>query len=446
MSRGGRFAALAASALVSLGFAALIGTTNLAGATGFRGVYFGTKCLLHGCDPYQVNQLTRFYEIEGQELPAKASDRETLIRYVNLPTTFLIVVPFALLPWKAAVFFWVGLTVSLFLLSVFAIEHIGARASPGTSLILTCILLLNCEVLFATSNTAGLAVGVCVIAVYCLTQKRYALLGIACLAVGLAVKPHDVGFIWLYFVLAGGPDRKRALKALGITSILAVIAFIWTSIAAPHWIPEMTANLTQINGPGGLNEPGPNSLTGSTAAMVIDLQAAISVFRDDPSFYTVVTYFVCGVLLLLWGIRTLRRPNSGDSSWFALSPVAAITLLITYHRPYDAKLLIVTIPACALLWSRGGYLGKVALAITTLGILMTSDITLAISLEIARKLHIAPVTFQGKVLTVLFTRPASLVLLLNAVFYLCVYLQEPNGLGERDKIPTTPANEIRQAS
>ena len=423
-SSGARFAALAGCAIFSLGFAALIGTSNLAGATGFRGIYFGTKCLLHGCDPYQFDQLTHFYEIEGQELPTKSSDRETLLRYVNIPTTFLVVAPFALLPWKAAVTIWIVLTVGLFLASVLVVEGIAARDAPGISLILTCVLLLNCEVLFTTGNTAGLVIGACVIAVCCLTQKRYAPLGIACLAIALAVKPHDVGFIWLYFVLAGGPNRRRALKAFGITSILAVVAILWTSIAAPHWMPEMRANLAQINGPGGLNEPGPHSLTGNSAAMVIDLQAAISVFRDDPRFYTLITYVVSAVLLILWGARIVRRSNSGEATWFALSSAAAITLLVTYHRPYDAKLLLVTIPACALLWARRGALGRAAVFVTSLGILMTSDIPLAISIEIAGALHVKPDGFEGDLLAVLFTRPASLVLLLNAVFYLWVYLRE----------------------
>ena len=35
-----------------------------------------------------------------------------------------------------------------------------------------------------------------------------------CLAISLMLKPHDAGLVWLYFLLAGGIYRKRALQAL----------------------------------------------------------------------------------------------------------------------------------------------------------------------------------------------------------------------------------------
>ena len=96
--------------------------------------------------------------------------------------------------------------------------------------------------------------------------------GILCLAVSLAIKPHDAGLVWLYFLLAGGVYRKRALQTLLITVVLGLSAFLWVSHVAPHWMRDWRSNLAAISAHGGLNEPGPASVTGRTAGMVIDLQ------------------------------------------------------------------------------------------------------------------------------------------------------------------------------
>jgi len=32
-------------------------------------------------------------------------------------------------------------------------------------------------------------------------------------------------------------------------------------------------------------------------------------------------------------------------------------MLVTYHRPFDAKLLLLAVPACAMLWAEGGRIG-----------------------------------------------------------------------------------------
>jgi hypothetical protein len=249
------------------------------------------------------------------------------------------------------------------------------------------------------------------------------------------MKPHDAGLVWLFFLLAGGAHRKRALQALLVTVVLGLSAFLWVSYAAPHWIQDWNANLTTIAAPGGINEPGPSALTGRSAAMVIDLQAAISVFRDDPRLYNPASYLLCGALLLAGAIRTLRSRFSRPRAWLALAAIVPLTMLVTYHRPWDAKLLLLTVPACALLWIKGGPMGRIALLVSTAGILLTGDVPLAIFSILANKMHVGPTGFSGKVMTVLMLRPASLILLVMAIFYLWVYMRrrDPDadgGLGQ----------------
>jgi hypothetical protein len=390
----------------------------------FRAVYYGTRCLLQHHNPYKVSELEEVYRAEGGERPSETPPaHQAVVLYVNVPTTFLVVAPFAMLPWGPAHVLWVLLTAGVFLLAAILMWDLGASYAPAVSLFLICILLANCESIFVAGNTAGIVVGLCVVAVWCFLRERFLLAGILCLAFSLAIKPHDAGLVWLYFLLAGGVYRKRALQTLFITAVLGLSAFLWVSHVAPHWMQDWQANLSTISAPGGINEPGPASLTGRGAAMVIDLQAAISIVRDDPRIYNPASYLFCGALLLFWAARTLRSSFSPVRAWIALAAIVPLTMLITYHRPWDAKLLMLTIPACAILWAEGGPIARFALLVSAAGVVFTGDVPLAILSILFNNLHVDTAGVMGKILTLMMIRPASLVLLAMCIFYLWMYLR-----------------------
>ncbi|MGA2886488.1 MAG: glycosyltransferase family 87 protein [Terracidiphilus sp.] len=390
----------------------------------FRAVYYGTRCLLQHHNPYNVSELESVYRADGGERPSESFEaHQAVTLYVNVPTTFIFVAPLALLPWGPAHVLWVTFIAGIFIVAGLLMWNLGALYSPNVSLLLTCVLLANCEGIFCAGNTAGIVVGLCVVAVWCFVEERYVPAGIVCLAVGLAIKPHDAGLVWLFFLLAGGVYRKRALQTLMITAALGLSAFLWVSHVAPHWMQDWHSNLSVIAAPGGINEPGPASLTGRGPAMVIDLQAAISIFKDDPRFYNLVSYLVVGALLLAWSLRTFRSRISQRGAWLAMAAIVPISMLVTYHRPWDAKLLLLTVPACAMLWSEGGKIAWIALIANTAGFVLTGDVPLASLSIIANKLHVKTTGIMGKIMTVVLLRPASLILLVMGVFYLWVYLR-----------------------
>ena len=181
--------------------------------------------------------------------------------------------------------------------------------------------------------------------------------------------------------------------------------------------------MSAISAHGGLNEPGPASLIGRSPGMIFDLQAAICVFRDDPRIYNPVSYLICGTLLLVWAIRTLRVRFSLRSSWLALAAVVPLTMLVTYHRTYDAKLLLLAIPACAILWAEGGAIRWAALLVTSAGIVSTGDIPLVIFLILTKNLQISTAGLFSQIRTVLLLEPTPLILLAMAIFYLWIYLR-----------------------
>ena len=390
----------------------------------FKVVYLGARCLLQKHDPYNESQLMGVYLAEGGKSPSSPAElnkvRQVVALQVYFPTAFLYVAPFAFLPWEVAHMVWSGLTVVTFTFAAFLIWTLAQDLAPNACFYLLCFLLANCGILFAGGNPAGLAIGLCVIAVWCFLKDKHAYVGVFCFAVSLALKPHDTAFVWLYFLLAGGLLRKRALQTLVVTLALALPAVLWISHVSPHWIQELYGNLSATSLRGGITDPGPNGMSGSGGGMIIALQTVISVFRDDPNFYNPLTYLVFGSLLLVWMIVTLRTRSAAPKHYLALAAIAALSMLPVYHRPHDAKLLLLTLPACAMLLHEGGAIGRIALLLNTAAIVLTSDLPLALLVQLTKGLHLST-DASSKVLTVLLARPMPLILLVLGAFYLWVY-------------------------
>jgi hypothetical protein len=409
-------------------------------APDFRAVYYDARCLLQHHNPNKVSELEGVYRADGSELPSDPAQRQVATSYINLPTTYLLIAPFAVLSYGAALTLWLILIAGVFILAGVLMWDIGVSYAPGISLLLICILLANSEVVFGGGNPAGIAVSLCVVAIWCFLKERFVLAGILCMAVSLAIKPHDAGLVWLYFLLAGGVYRKRALQTLAVTVLLALPAILWISHVAPHWMQDWQSNLSAISAHGGINDPGPASIVNSHKLdMIIDLQTVISVFRDDPRIYNPVSYLVCGALLLVWSVSTLRSRLSQAITWLGLAAIVPLTMLVTYHRPWDAKLLLLTVPACALLWAEGGPIGWIALLVNTAALVLTGDIPLTILLILTRNLHLSAATLSGKIVMVVLARPVPLILLVMGIFYLWVYIQRSLQKSRGRNSPQYPA-------
>jgi hypothetical protein len=270
-------------------------------------------------------------------------------------------------------------------------------------------------------NSAGISISLCIVAVWCFLRGRFAAAGILCLAFSLVLKPHDAGLVWLYFLLAGGVYRKRALQTLLAAVLLSLPSVLWVWHIAPHWMREWRSNLLSFSAPGGINDPGLAALRAYGRAGVINLQAALSIFWDNPRFYNPAAWLLCGALLLVWSLLTLRARFTPLRAWLALASIAALTMLTTGHHYYDAKLLLLTFPACAMLWAEGGPIRWIAFLVTAAGLVLTGDIPLAILASIADSLHLNSAGFLGKMLTLALLRPAPLILLMVAIFYLWAY-------------------------
>lgn len=408
----------------------------------FRFVYISARCLFEQVDPYKQSEFLRVYQANGGDLGSGNSRLAPLememAQHMYLPTSFIIA-PLALLPWAPALAVWTILIAASFILAAFLMWHLGAEHAPVLSGLLVCLLLAGSELLIVIGNAAGLVISFCVIAVWCFVEDRFVAAGIACLAISLMLKPHDGGLVWLYFLLAGGVYRKRALQTLAATAAFSLPTVLWVTHVAPGWLRELSSNLGMLSAHGHLNDPGPASLAGHGIAMVIDLQSVISIFRDDPRIYNDVSYLVCGSLVLVWALTTMRSRPTPARTWLALASISALSMLPTYHRLGDSKLLLLAIPACALLWAEHRAIRWIALAVTAAGILLTGELQWAMILGALNHLPAATTWFSGQLRMAAQVFPVPLTLLIAGVFYLWVLLRRDSELARSQNQPSGPS-------
>ena len=173
---------------------------------------------------------------------------------------------------------------------------------------------------------------------------------------------------------------------------------------------------------GGFNDPGPTALDPRFhGAILVSLQSAISLFRDDAQFYNPLSYLIGGLLLAIWFVIGVRSRFSPSLAPMALASISALSMLPVYHRQHDLGLLLLTVPACALLWSQGKFVGRCALFITAGAAIFLNNLILQFLAIVSAPICAAASGFSCKMLALLLTRPAPIVLLALAVFYLWAY-------------------------
>jgi hypothetical protein len=388
----------------------------------FRGLYYPTQCLIQHCDPYSQADVMRIYRAQGGDHPSDSEKvRQIATQSVYLPTVFSATLLFAILPWGVAHILWIVITLASLIVASLLLWNLAADYKPVLAGALIGFLLANSETLLITGNAAGIVISLCIIAVWCFVRNRFVFAGILCLAVGLAVKPHDTGLVWLYFLLAGGVYFKRALQTLLATAVISLPGFLWAWHLSPHWMQEFNANLLAFSVHGGTNDPGLASGGAHGLGSVVSLQAIFSVFRDDPHFYNPASYLVFAVLLLVWVAVTLRSRSTPASLWLALACIAALTMLPVYHRQYDTKLLLLTVPACAMLFIERGLFGWLALLVNTAAFVLNADIPWVIFFALINAFHLSRPGLPDQIIIVVQVFSAPLILLITGVFYLWVY-------------------------
>lgn len=288
----------------------------------FLTVYSASRGWLHGTNPYSTVDLVRTANTSG--IPSAASQFEaTPVLY--LPPALLLFAPLALLPWPVARALWALCLVGAF---SWLASRVG-RLAGGMTLPLLAFLLA-----FAPVHTAfgrgqpSILVSALLVASATLTSATTAgvFLGLA-----LCIKPHLSWGLLLLAVLCG---ERRKWFCAGTTFLfvsgLAVLPMKATALKT------LAANDTAYSAASGILagiNPQPSSL--SFQLLSVDTLIPGSWYGSG-----VVALVYTGIL----AVTVLCLLRSKDRN-LRLAIAASATLLVGYHRFYDAQILWLCIPA-----------------------------------------------------------------------------------------------------
>lgn len=296
----------------------------------FAVAFGGGWAWLVGSDPYSVPVL------EAHLATAGASDRfvtqlETL-RNVFAPTTLPLFAPIGLLAWAPAVLLWLFVNVGAALAIAFGLTWLLEWRPGSTRAILLVAAVLALAPVHSTmasgqtglAATAALVLGV-------VAQRRASTPWAAVLYALAVILKAQIGLPFLVYLV-----WRRWRTAAVATAILVgatALAVGRLAMAGVPWLASWSANLALLSGPGGINDPGPlNEDRYSLVNLQYPLHTLLPPWAGDQ-----VTYLVIGwaIALMVW-LHSDREPRF---DLLAMSTVAVLALLVTYHRYYDAVVL-----------------------------------------------------------------------------------------------------------
>lgn len=318
---------LAAGVFLSRGVARGIGSSS-----DFALIYAASHTWLMGANPY--DEAAQQQAVQEVNQPGQMPDRRLMSLYP--PLTFVLVAPFAIGSWHTAKLLWVLANIVFFACLVVGAARLGElplSKRRGWWLMILLLLYAPVHTGFFVGQLAA-ATACCVVwSFVCLQRRRVVWAGIL-LGLALALKPQLAGPFLLIPLLR---VQWRMLVAAGaVVGVIGMIAVGVMQLNQVSWLEDLRANISEFVQPGGAGDPGPgNPYRYQLINLVYPLTAALGPWPGIDRIVAIV-----GIILVLAGVRAARRGRGTDNQLLTLSLLAALSLLMVYHRGYDAILLV----------------------------------------------------------------------------------------------------------
>jgi Glycosyltransferase family 87 len=331
----------------------------------FVPVYTGAACLLKGCNPYNTSQLEQqFFRAGGRTDEMNSWDIDVP---VYPPSTFLALTPLALLSYPAARFLWFLLNGGLFVTSALLVVSLCPRAHRWPASLLASLILATSGILLVLGQPAVFAISLVIISSYLFLRGRLLPVATVLSMLSLAVKPQIGGLIMLYFLTQRIHWRYVALAMAGALSFL-VSAAVMLSLhpGSAAWPATLRANLSATLSHGGSADPRPDN---QEAVGDVNLQLLTSIFFSDTHTFNLAAYSVFLGLLAVW-IWAVPWTNVDPATHFlALAALSILSLLPIYHRFYDTRLLLLSVPAAMFVFEKRRLLGAAIAMVTAVSVI-----------------------------------------------------------------------------
>ena len=376
----------------------------------FVPVYAGARCLIHGCDPYNPSQLEpEFFRAGGRpsDLPSWEIDVP-----VYPPSTFLALSPIALLRFPVARLVWFLLNGCLFATAAGLILSICPPPHRWLATVLVSFFVVTAAISLVLGQPAVFAISLVVIGSCLFLRGRFVSLGTFLFFLSLAVKPQIGGFIVLYFLAQRIYWRYAAFALAGAAMLLLCASLILGHHPrSAAWASTLRGNLSATLSPGGSADPRPAN---PQAIGDENLQALTSIFIARAGQFNAAAY---AIFLALYGVGmvvVLRAPRGPELHLVALGALSILTLMPVYHRFYDTRLLLLSVPAVVVVFQKRRVLGAV---IAVLTVLATVSVQYRVQMFLLQQGKWQSV-LAHKFLFILLLRHQNLLMLLLFLLYL----------------------------
>jgi hypothetical protein len=314
----------------------------------FLSPYIQAKALVHRMDPYSPEVLLRLWPPEAAHfmfLPKEVAEG-TLVANRGFPTAYpitalVLLMPFTVLPWSVASWFWFAANLLLYVIMLRAVLDLAGffyLNRPAILLIAATLALAPFHTCLAAGNPTAIAVELSVIGFW---QARLGneIAAAVLFAVSAGLKPQ-IGLIFLFYYFLRRRRRLIVIAAV-ILAFAGAVGLLWLGANHTPWFENYVRDNRILFETGKLgNFTGINPIRFG----LINLQVALYPLIGSVEWTNDVARTAGIILLICWLVGfTLAREHEGREL-LELGALAVISLLPVYHRFYDASLLIV--PLC----------------------------------------------------------------------------------------------------
>lgn len=314
----------------------LLPTLKPEGNYDFRLIYSCARAFAHGQSPYERDSVSRAWlNSRGDPAldPAVVRGPGT---YVYPPPALTLLAPFAALPWPTATILWALLNLSLTLFSLAAIARLAHLRATPTCFLFALGLAMSPFLLHMKQGQTAMVVLACASAAAHARTKGHPIRAGILLGLGMCLKPQ-LGL--LYAAYEAGRLRFRTVIAAAVISLaLTGIGAARLSAAGIDWWPAWKRNIADFT---AIDDANPTR-TNPVRYQVVNLHYPLHNFTDDRELVQWTVYAVVGALGAAYFVIDLkRRRAAGDQpgELSSLSFVSTVSLIVAYHRPYDAVVL-----------------------------------------------------------------------------------------------------------
>jgi len=318
--------------------------SQISAADDFQVIYSSSRAWLYGVNPYEADRLDALWlAARGPRMhrPSERGSRDLLYP----PPSFVLISPVAAFDWPVAREMWAWINVGAIAASIITTAWLAGMRGKHPS----TWIFVGAAIAFAPCIT-GIKMGQLSMILTALVASGHALrlsgrpmAGGVLLGMAAVLKPQ-IGLVFLAYEIF----RWRwnvAGPALAVAVIVAILGIVRLEANGVPWVESLSSNVKEFTTGIGNGNPMPEN---HLRYQMIDLRPVVHNFTADRAMAAVVTFGVMGLMGLAALAAWLRKLEDGREL-LAMSIGASASLLIVYHRFYDASILL--LPLGWVVWS-----------------------------------------------------------------------------------------------